>query len=47
MVKSSGVSTGELNAFLRLHLRPINLVVYQGPSGPKTTESLSWGGLPA
>ncbi len=39
MVKSSGVSTGQLNAFLHLHLRPINLVVYQGPSGPKTTES--------
>ncbi len=47
MVKSLGVSTGELNAFLRLHLRPINLVVYQGPSDPKITESSSWGGLPA
>jgi len=32
MVKSSGISTGQLNAFLHLHLRPINLVVYQGPS---------------
>jgi hypothetical protein len=32
MVKSLGVSTGQLNAFLHLHLRPINLVVYQGPS---------------
>ena len=39
MVKSSCVSTGQLNAFLHLHLRPINLVVYQGTSGPKTTES--------
>ncbi len=47
MVKSSCVSTGQLKRFLALHLRPINLVVYQGTSGPKTTESLSWGGLPA
>ena len=30
MVKSSSVSTGKLNAFLRLHTRPINLVVFQG-----------------
>ena len=41
MVKSSSVSTGKLNAFLRLHTRPINLVVFQGPScSPKAaTES--------
>ena len=25
------ISTGRLNASPRLHLRPINLVVYQGP----------------
>ena len=25
------ISTGPLNALLRLHGRPINLVVYQGP----------------
>ena len=37
--KSSGIlcpsprpiSTGQLNTLLRLHLRPINLVFYQGP----------------
>jgi len=27
------ISTGLLNALLRLHARPINLVVYKGPSG--------------
>jgi hypothetical protein len=32
MVKSSGISTGKLKRFLALHLRPIDLVVYQGPS---------------
>ena len=26
------ISTGQLNALLRLHIRPINLVVFQGPS---------------
>src|SRR5438552_17020342 len=26
------ISTGQLNALPRLHLRPINLVIYQGPS---------------
>ena len=30
MVKSSSVSTGKLNTFLRLHIRPIYLVVFQG-----------------
>jgi len=25
------ISTGPLNALLRLHVRPINLVFYQGP----------------
>jgi len=25
------ISTGQLNALLRLHIRPINLVIYQGP----------------
>ena len=28
---SRSISTGQLNASLRLHLQPINLVVYQGP----------------
>ena len=27
------ISTGQLNASPRLHLRPINLVIFQGPSG--------------
>jgi hypothetical protein len=26
------ISTGRLNALPRLHLRPINLIVYKGPS---------------
>ena|SRR6056297_265055 len=27
------ISTGQLNALLRLHLRPIDVVVYHGPQG--------------
>ena len=27
------ISTGQLNALLRLHLRPIGVVVYHGPQG--------------
>ena len=27
------ISTGQLNALLRLHLRPIDVVVYLGPQG--------------
>ncbi len=27
------ISTGQLNALLRLHLRPIDVVVYHGPRG--------------
>jgi hypothetical protein len=30
---SRPISTGKLNALLRLHTRPINVVVYNGPSG--------------
>ena len=30
--KRSAVSTGQLKAFLLLHLRPIHLLVLQGPS---------------
>ena len=26
------ISTGQLNALLRLHIRPINVVVFDGPS---------------
>ncbi len=27
------ISTGQLNALLRLHLRPIDVVVFHGPQG--------------
>ena len=27
------ISTGQLNALLRLHLRPVDVVVYHGPQG--------------
>ena len=30
MAKLSSISTGKLNTLLRLHIRPINLVVFQG-----------------
>ena len=33
------ISTGELSASLRLHRRPINLVVYQGPDGETSSRS--------
>ena len=35
MVKQSTVSTGDLNAFRHLQLRPINRVVYPGSLGGK------------
>lgn len=41
------ISTRRLNALLRLHLGPINLVVYEGPLGAYAREISSWGGLPA
>ena len=34
------ISTRELNALLRLHREPINLVIFQGPDGE--TSSWSW-----
>jgi hypothetical protein len=37
VVKSSAISTGLLRAFLPLHVRPINLVVFQGPLVPEGT----------
>ena len=37
VVKHSSVSTGQLNALLRLHIRPINLVVFQGTFVPEGT----------
>ena len=40
-------STSKLNAFLRLHLWPINLVVYKGSLGAYAREISSWGGLRA
>ncbi len=30
---SRSISTGQLNVLPRLHFRPINLVVFEGPSG--------------
>jgi hypothetical protein len=36
------ISTGRLNALLRLHLRPIDVVVYHGPQGRPCFE----GGFP-
>ena len=30
---SRAISTGQLHALLRFHTRPINLVVFEGPSG--------------
>jgi len=39
VVKPSAISTGQLNTSLCLHIPPIDLVVFQGPSGPKSTET--------
>ena len=39
-IKQSTVSTGDLNALLRLQLRPIDLVVYQGSLGHKAHGTL-------
>ena len=42
------ISTGKLHALLRVHTRPINLVVFEGPLGTlRPGDTLSWGGLPA
>ncbi len=41
------ISTGKLNTLLCLHLRPIYLVVYQGPYSSKLVETCSWGRLRA
>lgn len=35
------ISTGQLHASPRFHLPPINLVIYQGPSGAYTRDTLS------
>jgi hypothetical protein len=34
-VKRLAISTGRLKRFLALHVRPINLVVYEGPLARK------------
>ena len=39
VVKHSSVSTGQLKRLPALHHRPINLVVFQGTSGPKANET--------
>ena len=44
-VKSSAISTGQLRTSLPLHLRPIDVVVFHGPSSLSGTESSSWGRL--
>ena len=46
-IKQLAISTGPLKASLPLHFPPIDLVVYQGPSFPKETETSSRGGLHA
>ncbi len=40
VAKHSPVSTGKLSALLRLHIRPINLVVFQGASEAKPLRNL-------
>ena len=37
------ISNGKLNALLRLHIRPINVVVFHGPSEAFAWEISSWG----
>jgi len=38
---SRAISTARLSALLHLHLRPINLIVSQGPSGGLTPRETS------
>ena len=45
--KRLAVSTGQLRQLPAVHLRPIDLVVFQEPSSPKGQEAWSWGGLRA
>ena len=47
VVKHSSVSIGQLRRLLALHLRPINLVVYQGTSELAFNETSSWDRLRA
>ena len=41
------ISTGKLSALLHLHLRPINLVVSEGPLAAEAGDTSSLGGLRA
>ena len=44
---SRAISTGQLHASLRFHLRPIDVLVSDGPSGDRSPREISsWGGLP-
>ena len=45
--KPLAISTGPLKPSRVLHFQPIDVVVYDGPSFPKETETLSCGGLHA
>ena len=40
------ISIGQLNVSLRLHLRPINRIVYPGPSGLTTGNTYLKAGFP-
>ena len=40
------ISIGQLNASLHLHLRPINRIVYPGPSGLATGSTYLKAGFP-
>ena len=44
-VKRSAVSTGQLRRLLTLHIRPIDLVVFQEPSRHKAAGDLVWRGV--
>jgi hypothetical protein len=44
---SRAISTARLNVSPRLHLRPIDVIVYDGPSGGCPRETLSWERLHA
>jgi len=35
---SRAISTGQLHTLLRFHTQPINLVVFQGPSGDSKSQ---------
>ena len=45
MVKRLAISTGRLSTFLRLHVRPINLVVFQGPLSLSGMDACLEGGF--